>query len=74
MLTKFMVVSLRGVAVRHGDGFGAGWLLANPMEPPPPHLLTWDTADGARKFAGMNGGTVITVTEYFYSPRQAAVN
>jgi hypothetical protein len=48
------------------------WGAVDTRQPPPDYLLTWDTQDGAQKFANMNGGNVTTVMECFYAPRQAA--
>lgn len=60
-------------AYREAYGMRVMWrpvtiLAGRCTDTPPSDLLTWETAEGARKFAGMNGGTVTTVTEFFYSP------
>jgi len=48
------------------------WSQVDPRQAPPDYMLTWETQNGAQKFADMNGGNVTTVMEYFYSPAQTA--
>lgn len=44
------------------------WGQVDARQVPPDYLMTWETAEGAQKFANMNGGNVTTVMEFFYSP------
>jgi hypothetical protein len=44
------------------------WEMIDPSKPPPDNLLTWETENGASRFASMNGGKQLTVLEHFYAP------
>jgi len=52
-----------GQAFVEAYGPGFKWRTPDANGRAPDDVLTWETRDGAQKFADMNGGTVTTITE-----------
>lgn len=58
---------LGAVACRAGIADGVSWRLYSDAWRCAGNILTWDTREGARRFADMNGGTVKPLEEVFDS-------